>query len=106
MIFKMNCIKIKFSNDAIHFLVGDKVVRSTDCDCKQLQNQDGLSKESFEALLQAIEKEIRFINRGSIFRPILEIDVRFIENFSQLHHQFFNELGLSLKVRKFQIISD
>ena len=107
MNFKINHIQIKFLNDKIKFLVEDKEMTSLVYDCKQLQNKDALTKKNFEILFEIIEEQIKSINKGSIFRPTLKMDVKYIENskFSEIHKQFFTELGLILTVRNFKLIS-
>ena len=107
MNFKMNHIDIVFKNNKIIFSIEDDEVGSKSYNCEIFQNKDNVNKENFDDMYKILEKEIKRMTKGFIFRPTLQMDVRYIEDskFSEIHKQFFTELGLCLPVRNFELIS-
>lgn len=103
----MNHICIIFKNHRIIFFLEDEEVRSIVYNCEIFQDKGNMHKENFDDIYELLEKEIKFLTKGFIFRPTLKMDVQYIvdSQFSEIHKQFFTELGLCLPARNFELIS-
>lgn len=105
MNFKMNHIQIVFEKSKIVFYLEDKKVGNICYDCEIYKDKSSVNKENFDEILDVLNKEVKDISKGFIFRPTLTMDVKYIDksNFSEIHKQFFTELGLCLPVRNFEL---
>lgn len=71
MNFKMHHIQIIFKNKEILFYLDNQEVRHVPYSCEMFQDKVQLNKENFDALYEVLEKEIKNITKGFIFRPTL-----------------------------------
>lgn len=108
MNFKMHHIQIIFKNREILFYLDNKAVRHVPYNCEMFQDKAQVNKENFDALYEVLEKEIKNITKGFIFRPTLSMDVTYIESnhFTEIHKQFFTEIGLCLPVRNVEFVDE
>ena len=108
MNFKMHDIQIIFKNKEILFYLDNKAVGQTPYSCEIFQDKAKLNKENFDELYAVLQKEIKKVTKGFIFRPTLSMDVTYIDSnyFLEIHQQFFTELGLCLPVKNVELLDD